>query len=513
MKKKLLIVLLLALSMMRAYSQEIILKNLSINDSNSNLGTALYGSDKMVFSSATGGRLHLYSGTISEDDVTGKQSFLEAKTEENVASFTNDLQTMYFTRSLYGEENTIKTNKNVKARLAIFKATRTGNGWGNIMQLHFGRGKYDYAHPTLNTDNTKLYFSSNMKGTNGKSDIFVVDILGKDSYSEPRNLGKSINTKGSELYPFISKDNKLYFASNGHGGEGGLDVYSINLSDTTKKPVHLLAPINSKYDDFAYVSVGKNRGYFTSNRPGGKGSDDIYLFKEKEVKKKKIEEDIKKEKGCNQRLLGTVYINASQKVVQNALVQLKDETEKVIDTYQTNENARFIFKVKCNRTYKIIGSKANHKTSERLMVTNAQDGILARKNVFLTKEDPKAGPAKRKEYIGRVDFEYNKTNLLRRYRYQIDKAIVRMNKNKKLTIHFESHTDSRAPTDFNMELSQARIEVLKEYLGFKGIFRKRFSGKAFGETKPLNKCVKGVICTEEEHLLNRRTTFVLREGK
>ncbi len=510
MRRILLIVFLLSIT--NIFSQKIILKNLSINDSNSNLGTALYGSDKIVFSSATGGHLHLYSGTISGDDVINKKSFLEAKTHENVAAFTNDLNTVYFTRSLYGEENTVKANKNVKAKLAIFKATRTGNGWGNVMQLHFSSGKYDFAHPTLNADNTKLYFSSNMKGTKGKSDIFVVDILGKDSYSEPRNLGKGVNTRGSELYPYVSKDNILYFASNGHGGDGGLDIYSIDLNDTSKKPFHFLAPINSEYDDFAYVPVGDGKGYLTSNRPGGKGSDDIYFFKEKN-EEKEIQEEMKKEKGCNQRLLGTVYLNASEKVIQNALVKLKDETEKVIDTYQTNLNGKFIFKVKCNRTYKIIGSKENYKTSERLMVTNGQDGIIARKNVFLTTKAPKDGPKKRKEYIGRVDFEYNKTNLLPRYRYQLDKAIQMMNKNKKLNIYFESHTDSRAPTDFNMELSKARIEVLKEYIGFKGIFRKRFSGKAFGETKPLNRCVKGVQCTEEEYLLNRRTTFVLREGK
>jgi outer membrane protein OmpA-like peptidoglycan-associated protein len=88
-----------------------------------------------------------------------------------------------------------------------------------------------------------------------------------------------------------------------------------------------------------------------------------------------------------------------------------------------------------------------------------------------------------------------------------------MKENKDLVIHFESHTDSRAPADFNMELSEHRIEVLKEYIGFKGIFRKRFSGEAFGETKPINKCVKGVQCTEEEYLANRRTIFTLKEKK
>ncbi len=513
MKRILLIVLILSVTNNFSQESRWELKNVSINDGHSNLGATFYGSDKIVFSSTIGGKLHLYSGVINGDDVTNKTTFLEAKTQESVATFTKDLQTMYFTKSLYGKENTIKSSRDKKAKLAIFKATRNGNGWGNITELNFGNKKYDFAHPALSPDNTKLYFSSNMKGTRGKSDIFVVDILGDGKYSEPRNLGKSVNTRGSELYPFISNDNTLYFSSNGHGGLGGLDIYAVDINNIEQLR-QLQKPINSEDDDFAYIyNSAKKSGFFSSNRVGGKGSDDIYSFKEKKKEKVKKVAKIKKKKGCNQKLLGTVYLNASQKVISHAVVNLKDETEKIIATFKTNESGRFVFDVKCGRTYKLIGTRQKYKTSERLMVTNTQDGIIARKNIFLTIKKPEAEGKKRREYIGRVDFEYNKTNLLRRYRYQLDKAILRMKKNPKLVIHFESHTDSRAPTDFNKELSEARIEVLKEYIGFKGIFRKRFSGEAFGETKPLNRCKKGVECTEEEYLLNRRTTFVLIEKK
>lgn len=513
MKKILLIALILSVTNNFSQESRWELKNLSINDGHSNLGATFYGSDKIVFSSAVGGKLHLYSGAITNDDVINKTSFLEAKTQESITTFTNDLKTMYFTKSLYGTENTIKSNRDKKAKLAIFKATKNGSGWGNITELNLGNKKYDFAHPALSSDNTKLYFSSNMKGTRGKSDIFVVDILGDGKYSVPRNLGKSVNTKGSELYPFISSDNTLYFSSNGHKGLGGLDIYGVNINNMSQLR-QLQEPINSRDDDFAYIyNSAKKRGFFSSNRVGGKGSDDIYLFIEKEKEEEKEIAKIKKKKGCNQKLLGTVYLNASQKVISHAVVNLKDETEKIIATFKTNESGRFVFEVKCGRSYKLIGTRQKYKTSERLMVTNAQDGIIARKNIFLTTEKAEGEGKKKREYIGRVDFEYNKTNLLRRYRYQLDKAILKMKKNPKLIIHFESHTDSRAPTDFNKELSEARIEVLKEYIGFKGIFRKRFSGEAYGETKPLNKCKKGFECTEEEHLLNRRTTFVLIEKK
>ena len=114
---------------------------------------------------------------------------------------------------------------------------------------------------------------------------------------------------------------------------------------------------------------------------------------------------------------------------------------------------------------------------------------------------------------GRIDFDYNKWKLEKTYTYELDKAAVMMNKNKKLVIYFDSHTDSRAGTEFNMNLSEKRIEVLTEYLGFKNIFRRRIIGRAHGESKPLNKCVKGVKCTDEEYLENRRTTFVVKIKK
>jgi outer membrane protein OmpA-like peptidoglycan-associated protein len=465
-----------------------------------------------VFSSSDGTHLHLYSGIIKGDNVISKKIFLKAKTHESNPAFTNDLKTMYYTRSLFGEENTVKYGKDKQSVIAIFKAKRASDGsWAEIKPLPINSEKYDVGHPALNRDNTKLYFSSNMPGTKGKSDIFVVDILGNNEFSKPRNLGDGVNTKGNELHPYVSRDNKLYFSSNGMGGFGGLDIYVVDLNDPNSKAKLLPKPINSKYDDFSYIfDDSKKRGFFSSNRPGGKGGDDIYMLKEKI--KEEVVEEVKKEKGCSQKLIGVVFLNASQKRIANALVKLKDSNEKVIEEFKTTENAKFHFKLKCNKKYKIEASKKGYKTSERIMITNAVPDVIAKKNLFITKKLPK-GENKEFLFVGTVDFDYNEWKLQRRFMYELDKAIRLMKENEDLVIHFESHTDSRAPADFNMELSEHRIEVLKEYIGFKGIFRKRFSGEAFGETKPINKCVKGVQCTEEEYLANRRTIFTLKEKK
>lgn len=220
----------------------------------------------------------------------------------------------------------------------------------------------------------------------------------------------------------------------------------------------------------------------------------------------------KKPEKCSQKLIGTVYLNASQTRVKNALVRLKDENEKVLKTFQTKENAEYYYKLKCNKKYKIEALSKGYKISERVLKTASNDKEIIKKDLFLTLKLAK-GDTKDFLYVGTVDFEYNKWELQKRFTYELDKAVQLMRANKKLVINFESHTDSRAPKDFNMELSEKRIEVLNEYMGFKGIFRKRFSGEAFGETKPINKCVKGVKCSDEEYLINRRTLFTLKEKK
>ncbi len=512
MKKTLLILLTFSVFTIFSQNKEVQWEtvNLSINDGGTNLGPSFFGKN-IVFSSASGGRLHLFKGPLVDNNVKSKKSFLKADTNESNAVFTKDLKTMYYTRSLYGEENTTKYSKDKRPVIAIFKATRASDGtWANITPLPFNSEKYDVGHPALSNDGKKLYFSSNMSRSIGKSDIYVVDILGDNKFSEPKNLGKTINTTGNELYPFISKNNVLYFSSNGHKSYGGLDIYSIDLAQPNAEVKHLTKPINSSYDDFSFIyDPTKKIGLFSSNRTKGKGNDDIYLLKEKEEEE---DEKVVKKGECSQKLIGTVYKIATQKRIANALVKLKDDNEKVVKEFSTTENAKFNFQLKCGKKYKIESSKNGYKTSERLIITNAVDKVIIKKNLFLTTKLPK-GKKQEFLYVGTVDFDYNEWVLQKRFMYELDKAIRLMKENKNLYIEFESHTDSRAPADFNMELSEKRIEVLNEYIGFQGIFRKRFSGKAYGETKPINRCVKGVECTEEEYLANRRTIFVLKEKK
>ena len=487
------------------------IKNIKVNTKGADYGTTFYGDNKIIFSSSSGKFLHLYGGNIVDNDVISKKIFSKPSGENthhsNVA-FTNDLKTVYFTKSIYGKTRGGKVLK--RGAIAIYKANIDTNGnLSNVEPMPFNSDDYDVAHPTLNVENTKLYFTSNMPGTLGDNDIFVVDINPDGSYSEPRNLGPNVNTKSKEMFPFISGDNILYFSSTGHKGNlGGLDVYRVHVTDNgVTKPIHLNKPINSNWDDFSYVyNTNTNQGFFSSNRAGGRGKDDIYIFTQKK------EKPVKKDIACKQKVRGTVLLNATIKVIPLATVKLLDSQGEEIKKLKVGADGKFTFiNLDCGATYFLEASKDGFSSIMKTL-NLPNKATITKIPLFLIKD-------KKKEVdlasfnIGKVDFNYNEAKILKRYAYELDLAIRKLKENPNLIIEFESHTDSRAEDEFNMELTQERIEAIKEYMGFKGIQSNRIKGTAYGETKPLNKCVNGVECTEEEYLLNRRTTFIIKEKK
>jgi len=241
--------------------------------------------------------LELFSARISEDGNLNSAQKLEgdfnSKFNESTVAVTNDGNTMYFTRNSYNDG--YQKDKSGITRLKLYRATKKGNEWKDIVELPFNNTEYSVAHPALSADNSKLYFASDMPGTQGLSDIFVVDINGDGSYSEPKNLGDQLNTEGRDTFPFISKNGDLYFASDGHLGLGNLDVFVCIDADNPSKDniFNVGRPINSKKDDFAFViDDDTSMGYFTSNRSGGRGSDDIYRLRQLEPLKTDCFKDV-----------------------------------------------------------------------------------------------------------------------------------------------------------------------------------------------------------------------------
>ncbi len=212
---------------------------------------------------------------------------------EASATFTKDGKTMYYSRTDYFNDK-LNVDENQVNKLKIFRAEYIDGEWRTIEKLPFCSDNFTYSHPTLSLDGKRLYFASNMPGTYGESDLWYVEIYDDNSYSYPQNLGPKINTSERESFPFISKDNKLFFASDGQIGYGGLDIFVVEIKEdgTFGDVLNLGPPINKNTDDFSiYFDPDKNIGYFASNRPGGKGLDDIYAFTKTDYLKKGSEKE------------------------------------------------------------------------------------------------------------------------------------------------------------------------------------------------------------------------------
>ncbi len=227
--------------------------------------------------------LDLYAASKGTDKQRIKKlkGKINSKFHESSPVFSSDGKTVYFTRNNYSNKKS-KTSTEGNVLLKIYKANYQDGKWINVREVPFCSDEYSVAHPTLSPDGRFLYFASDMPGSLGKSDLYVVSVHEDGSFGTPENLGNQINTEGRETFPFMSDNGKLFFASDGHIGFGGLDIFmAMSNQDDVVEIYNLGEPINSSEDDFTFIINEKNKiGYFASNRKGGKGDDDIYGFRQ-----------------------------------------------------------------------------------------------------------------------------------------------------------------------------------------------------------------------------------------
>ncbi|WP_343914192.1 hypothetical protein [Aquimarina litoralis] len=273
-----------------------VLKTLSFNSKNSDYAPSFYNGE-LVFASSRNKKsvtmilqegsnepfLDLYktNRNIPNKGITKLKGSINTKFHESSATFSPDGKTVYFTRNNYVKRK-IKSSTKGCVLLKIYKATYDDGKWRNIQELPFNSDEYSTAHPALTPDGKFLYFASDMPGSYGKSDIYVVAVHDDGSFGTPENLGSLINSEGRETFPYVSDKGKLFFASDGHLGFGGLDIFMVlPIQQSGWKVCNMGEPINSNKDDFTFIINEKERmGYFASNRDGGKGGDDIYGFRQ-----------------------------------------------------------------------------------------------------------------------------------------------------------------------------------------------------------------------------------------
>lgn len=507
-----------------------LLKNLSINTKYSDFGP-MYYKDQLVYSSTVDTSnfhtriyewnkqpyLNMHLGEMDglESDVVNIGEFaknLNTRYHEATLAFSPDETKVYFTRNNYNGKlgrDGKGTNhlKIYSAELAKDKdSTLT---WQNVKELPFNSEEYSVGHPTVSNDGKLLYFVSDMPGSIGGTDIFVVDILDEDAtnengeksngYSTPRNLGEKVNTAGREMFPFIT-DRALYFASDGHLGLGGLDVFQSKVQDSTfQSPVNLGAPLNSELDDFGFiVNEEKNKGFVCSNRLSGKGDDDIYSF---------IREDII----CNQLIRGSVANNITGESIADVKMILMDENGVKLDSTLTDLRGAYKFKPRldCSTTFNVMASKNNYETREKLVLTLDKSGEtivpLGLDNMLIVKEGDLL-----KIKIGIIYFDLDKSFIRNDAAVELNKVVLLMKEYPRMIIKIESHTDSRARDAYNLQLSDRRAKATRDYIISQGIESDRIeSAIGYGETQLINNCSNGVPCTETEHQMNRRSEFII----
>ncbi len=512
---------LIYLKKMNEQSGQYSLKELSINSEESDFAPSYY-LQQLVFASTrdTGiiakrinvwdkkSFLNLYANMVpkgnDDEQITLFSKDLRTKAHESSTAFTKDGTTVYFTRNNF-HDGDFGRDKNGISRLKIFRADLVDNKWTNIISLPFNSDDYSVAHPALSADEKTLFFSSDMPGTIGSSDIFKVAINTDGTFAPPTNLGPHINTPARETFPHITPSNILYFASDGHPGLGGLDIFATELKVGKKlQIINLARPINSEQDDFSLIiNESEKSGYFASNRTGGMGSDDIYGFMELAPVQFSCYTDIK----------GWVTDRESGKKMATAVItvmSLDNNKEYNIQNVQGN----FQMNIDCDFDSLIFKVEEEGYESASITVGGGYKQVLDSIVVSLQKktEPYKVGTDLFKVLnLDPIYFDSNSSNIKQLSYSDLDKIVQFLKENPQYKIQVRSHTDSRGSDTYNQWLSEKRAESTVQYFTTRGIEDYRVSGKGYGETQLLNECSNRVKCSTALHEINRRSEFIVVE--
>ena len=409
---------------------------------------------------------------------------VNGKFNEGSVTFNDKFSKIFFTRC--------EEDKNKLKGCQIFTTLKKGNNWDEPVLVPFTADSFTVGHPWLSDSEDILLFASNMPGGLGGRDIWMAKFDKKaKTWGSPINLGPQVNTEGDEMYPSLRNDSTLYFASNGHVGMGGLDIFEAKLKGGKwGGTANLKYPINTEADDFQIIFQGKNeRGYFSSSREGGKGASDIYEFSVPPILF---------------TIGGYVIDFDTKQPITGAKVTMKDKDGMIYETV-TDQTGSYTFdntKFKEDNTYDFIANSTDYLND---IGKESTVGELAsrdyKKDFFL--KTTKKGPIK----LPKIEYDLGKWDLRPESNDSLNGLIQTLKDNPQITIELMSHTDSRDAAKANITLSQKRAQSVVDYLVQQKIDPARLTAKGYGETKLLNKCKDGVKCSEEEHQMNRRTEF------
>jgi peptidoglycan-associated lipoprotein len=424
---------------------------------------------------------------------------------EGCITFSPDGRTMVFAKG-----NTGKRKGAIDVDLYI---SRFRNGtWSEPTPININQPDTWESTPAFSPDGRTLYFSSNRRGGFGGLDLYSAQMDSRGRFGRVRNLGSDINTAGDELFPYVAENSKLYFSSNSHPGYGMLDIFVVNRVNGRTTVDNLGQPVNSTGDDFGIFLFRADRGFFTSNRDGGKGDDDIYTF---------INEDPNL-RVVNYYLQGITYSlkeDSTREILPDTKVTLIDASGNIMQDFVTGNDGKFLFRVYENEDYDIIGETEGYIIKRQPFTTNGKsvDPATLKElvtNITLDTLIVLNRIQKNVAFVlNNIYFELDKWDIKPEAAAELDKLAALLNDNPEITkMELSSHTDSIATADYNITLSQRRAESTVRYLVSKGISADRLTAKGYGESRPVarNTNPDGTD-NPEGRQRNRRTEFRILE--
>ncbi len=524
---------------LKAQKMEVELKDIPLNTAGSEFSPAILGKE-LVFSSSKKEKIYknngqamlgLYKITIAEDPgntqgtpVLLSNDIFDADANEGSPAFSPDGKTLVFARGNTGK-------KNSAADVDLYLSRNVNGQWTVPAVLPINDSLAWDGSPAFSRDGKTLYFASNRAGGAGGIDLYRTNMDASGRFSKPVNMGRDINTTGDEMFPYVAEGGKLYFASDGHPGLGKLDLFSATRSQGIISIENLGLPFNSPQDDFGLVFYETNKkGFFSSNRDGGKGDDDIYYFaspEEPDSSEVARNNDPNsplnpnnpnfingKPKVVRYFLAGTVVTNTQNPIpVDSAIVHiLPDTSDTQIAQLPTNSEGKFGKQpVEEGKSYVLLVERKGYISRREPF---SMDGRSI-PPIFLTKEltDTTFNVMLKVDrlelnktfVLENIYYDLNKYNIRPDAAIELDKLVQILKDNPSMKIELSSHTDARATDAYNMTLSQNRAESAVEYLNTKGIDADRMVARGYGERELIVPNAK----TEEEHQRNRRTEFTI----
>jgi len=447
----------------------------------------------------------------------------EPRRHEASATFSSNGKMMIFSRSGNG-----KKNDNIK-EIDLFVSTLERGEWSEPVRLDISDEDAWDSSPFLSADDKTLYFSSNREGGLGADDIWYSTLSEDGSWSEPVNMGEPVNTPGEELFPYMRDNGDFYFSSDGHASFGELDIFKIVKNDDGKSVVvNPGKPLNSSYDDFAIIFENDLKGYFSSNRPGGKGDDDIYYFTYELDVKYYLEGVSQGKKIKRNRITNEVEI------LPFTSVQLLSKDGHYLASTVSDSVGFFKFEVAPEKEYVIRANKDLYITNKKNFSTigktlsAVEKEILSKDIIF--KDSIALDPIVENMIIefDPIYYPYNKWNITPRAAVVLDEMVSTLKDNPKILVELGSHTDARGSLKYNDILSQNRAQSAVDYIITHGIPSERLTAKGYGERVPKtlirdttyfksgtvlgelfldSLALKDTAASELGYQLNRRTEF------